>query len=574
MLQTARKQITYGLLFLFLWPAACNRQGNQAPYPVQKYARARNGMVVSAHPLATAVGVEILKAGGNAADAVIAVQLALAVVYPRAGNLGGGGFLVYRNANGEIQSLDYREKAPRQAKRDMYLDSTGHIIPGLSLNGILASGVPGTVAGLVTTHRKYGRLQPWSRLVDPAIRLAREGFRITAAEAEGLNHNQHDFSKCNPYPCPFISARPWKAGDLLTQPDLANTLQAIADQGAAGFYGGRNAALLDSFSRANGGMITLQDLQDYQAVWREPFHIHWRDYDLYTMGLPSSGGILLSQILTMVDPWLLDSLGYQDVHNIHAIVEAERRAYADRAVYLGDADYVHVPVDSLLAAGYLHNKMKDFNPDKATVSKTLHAELFTLKKESFETTHISVADAEGNAAAVTTTLNDSYGSKVWVPGGGYLLNNEMDDFSAKPGAPNMFGLIGGEANAIAPGKRMLSSMTPTIVEQHDRLYMVLGSPGGSTIPTTVLQVFLNKTVFRMGLEEAVGARRYHHQWLPDEILLEQGAFPESLQKQLSARGHHLRSIERIGLVEAIWMDDEGVLHGVADPRAEDHASGW
>jgi len=532
------------------------------------------GMVVTAHPIASEVGLDILKQGGNAADAVIAVQFALAVVYPRAGNIGGGGFLMYRDSSGEISSLDYREKAPLAASRDMYLDANGKVIEGLSLNGILASGIPGSVAGMYETHIRFGKLQLWSKLVEPAIKLAKDGFRLSAQDANYLNESRESFIKHNHYKIPFVKKKPWKEGDRLVQKDLAATLQLIADLGARGFYSGKNANTLEAFCQEQHGIITKKDLADYKAVWRDPIHLHWRDCDLYTMGPPSSGGIVLGQILKMIDQNLVDSLGYRNVENIHLIVEAERRAYADRASYLGDDDFFPVPVDSLLDAKYLQIKFSDFKKDSATHSAMVNSDPAKFSKEHFETTHISIADADGNAVSVTTTLNNNFGSKVWVPGGGYFLNDEMDDFSVKPGEPNLFGLIGGEANAIAPGKRMLSSMTPTIIEKNGKLWMVLGTPGGSTIITSVLQVFLNVEAFNMTLPDAVATLRYHHQWLPDEITFEKGAFATSLEDSLIAMGYKLHPIEKIGAVEAILIDDAGRLHGAADPRGEDRASGW
>lgn len=542
-------------------------------YNIDKVAVSDLGMVVTAHPLATEAGIKILREGGNAADAAIAVQLALAVVYPRAGNIGGGGFLVYRNADGQVMTLDYREQAPKASHRDMFLDSAGQVIPHKSTEGILAAGVPGTIAGLAETHRKLGRLQPWSRLVEPAIQLAEKGFHITALEADRLNKNKEAFETYNAYPIPFLKTEPWKEGDLLIQKELAATMRTIAKEGQDGFYKGKHARDLVGFSQSQQGLMTLEDLASYSAKWREPFRIPWRDFTLYTMGLPSSGGILLHQILAMIEPHLQDSLGFQHPHNVHLTVEAERRAYADRAQYLGDADFYPVPLDSLLDSTYLVEKFSDYNPVKASVSHSIHPGTFTLVRESFETTHLSIIDGDGNAASVTTTLNNNYGCKVWVPGGGYFLNNEMDDFSIKPGVPNLYGLIGGEANAIAPGKRMLSSMTPTIVEKEGRLWMVVGTPGGSTIITSVLQVFLNAAVYNMSIENAVQAPRYHHQWLPDEILYERDGFAPDLLSQLQQYGHTVKPIDYIGLVEAILVDEKGVMHGAADRRGDDHAAG-
>ncbi len=531
-------------------------------------------MVVSAHPLASEVGLNILKQGGNAADAAIAVQLALAVVYPRAGNIGGGGFLVYRDKNGKVTTLDYREKAPMAAHRDMYLDSTGQVVTGLSIDGILSVGVPGTIAGLVETHKNHGQLQPWSRLVAPAIELAEKGFRLTSLEANRLNENRESFSKYNPPDMPFLSKSTWEKGDKLVQKELATTLKLIAEQGHDGFYSGQNAEAIVTLCKNKRGIITQEDLTSYQAKWRTPITTHWRGYDLYSMGLPSSGGIVMGQILGMIEKLLVDSLGNRDPQNVHLIAEAERRAFADRADYLGDEDFFPVHVDSLLDKNYLGQKFKDYDPLHATESKIIYDQKFKIVKESYETTHLSIVDGQGNAASVTTTLNNNYGSKVWVPGGGYFLNDEMDDFSSKPGVPNIYGLIGGEANAITPGKRMLSSMTPTIIEKDGKLFMVLGTPGGSTIITSVLQVFLHVAAFGMDIHQAVQETRYHHQGLPDELIYEKNAFSTGLSEELSAKGHTLRPVEYIGLIEAIYVDEHGVLHGAADHRGEDHAAGW
>ena len=544
------------------------------PNPV-KSAVSDKGMVVTAHPIASEVGLEILRQGGNAADAAIAVQFALAVVYPRAGNLGGGGFLMYRDKSGEVISLDYREQAPIAASRDMYLDSAGQVIPNRSTSGIFAAGIPGTVAGLVETHKRFGSIQPWSRLVEPAIRLAEEGFRLTANEAERLNAYQSQFREFNSPGMPFLADSLWKEGDLLVQKELASTLRHIANEGKDGFYAGENARALVTLSVQKNGLFTEKDLQSYQAKWRPPVTIHWRDLEIHSMGPPSSGGIILGEILGMIENKLVDSLGNLSSSNIHLLIEAERRAYADRAKYLGDDDFYPVMTDSLLDRQYLAAKFSDFDPKKASESKSISAEKIEFARDHFETTHLSIIDQWGNAAAVTTTLNDNYGCKVWVPGGGYFLNNEMDDFSIKPGVPNIFGLIGGEANAIAPGKRMLSSMSPTIVEKNNEVWLVLGSPGGSTIITTVAQVLVNIVAYGMDPEAAVRGPRFHHQWLPEEILFEKNGFSPTLIQQLESMGHSCKWIDNLGDVELIQRDDQGLLHGVADARGvDDHAAGW
>jgi gamma-glutamyltranspeptidase/glutathione hydrolase len=544
------------------------------PYRIVKEAQSKKGMVVTAHPLASRAGLKVLRKGGNAADAAVAAQLALAVVYPRAGNLGGGGFLVHRDADGKVITLDFREMAPANAHRDMYLDPTGEVIPDMSTRGAAAAGVPGSVAGLAETHAQLGRTTRWSTLVKPAIRLARRGFRLTADEADRLNRYRNDFIDNNPWPMPFIRESPWAVGDRLVQDELANTLKRIAREGKAGFYAGDNADALLRVMDTLNGLITAGDLEGYTPKWREPFRIAWQDYTLFTMGPPSSGGVILGQILAMLDDHLDDALGNGNAANIHLVVEAERRAFADRARYLGDADHYPVPMDTLLSASYILEKMKSFDPASATPSEAIAPGKVNVRRERFETTHLSVTDRYGNAAAVTTTLNDNFGCKVWVPGGGYFLNNEMDDFSVKPGVPNIYGLIGGEANAIAPHKRPLSSMSPTIVERNGRLWLVLGTPGGSTIPTSVLQVFLNAGPYGMTLYESVNAPRYHHQWLPDEIQCEAGVFTADSRATLEAMGHRIREVDRIGLIEAIGVDARGIMTGVADPRGDDHASGW
>lgn len=551
---------------------ACKGSPGSAP-ALGQTAVSDKGMVVTAHPLATQVGLEILRQGGNAADAAIAVQFALAVVYPRAGNLGGGGFMVYRDHQGAVATLDFREKAPAAAERNMFLDSLGNVIPHLSTTDILAAGIPGTVAGLSETYKKYGTIKPWARLVEPAIKLAEKGFSITRQEADRLNAYQESFKEVNSGPLPFLSQTSWKEGDLLVQKDLAQTLKRIAEEGQDGFYKGPNAEALITVSKERHGLITQADLESYTAQWRPPVSFSWRGYHVYSMGPPSSGGLIMGEILGMLEPVLIDSLGFNHPGNMHALIEAERRAYADRAEYLGDSDFVPVPVDSLLDEKYLLKKFSDFDPQRATASKSIRQEKFRFARDHFETTHFSIVDGMGNAASVTTTLNDNYGCKVWVQGGGYFLNNEMDDFSAKPGVPNIFGLIGGDANAIAPGKRMLSSMSPTIIEKNGDLWMVLGSPGGSTIITTVLQVFLNSAIYGMDPESAVKAPRYHHQWLPEEVLVEKIGFDPGILDSLRAMGHTLQPLDRLGDVEAIWMDPQKMLKGVADFRGGDDTAG-
>lgn len=528
-------------------------------------------MVVSGHPIASKAGIDIMKKGGNAVDASIAVQLALAVVYPRAGNIAGGGFMVYRSTAGIIDALDFREKAPAKASRDMYLDENGNPTK-LSLEGHLASGVPGTVDGLIEANKKYGKL-PFEKLIEPAIILAEKGFLITQNEADRLNAGKAVFSKYNDHSA-FIKSTLWKQGDLLVQPELAWTLKLIQEHGREGFYGGPVADKIVAEMKAGNGIITLQDLKDYKSKWRTPVTADYKDYKIISMPPPSSGGIALGQLLKIVEPYPLRQWGFRDPRTVHLMVEAERRVYADRSQYLGDADFYDVPKDSLMDSRYLKYRMKDFDSTRASVSNSIYAGNFKLALEHFETTHLSVVDPEGNAVAVTTTLNGNFGNKVVVNGAGFFLNNEMDDFSVKPGVPNMFGLIGAEANAIEPGKRMLSSMTPTIVEKQGKLCMVVGSPGGSTIITSVFQVILDVVEWDMSMAKAVAATRFHSQWLPDEIMVETKSFDQELNATLTAKGHKIRDIKSIGLVDAILVDQNGRLEGGADPRGDDHAEGW
>ncbi len=529
-------------------------------------------MVVSARSEASQVGISILKKGGNAFDAMVATDFALAVTYPFAGNLGGGGFMVYRTKNGQKGTLDYREKAALAAQKNMYLDKKGDVIPNLSLEGGLAVGVPGTVAGLWETHQKMGKL-PWGELVQPAIDLATNGFVVTEKQAESLIRSRSFFTRINKTKIYFD--KEWKAGDTVKLPQLASTLKTIQAKGRDGFYKGINAQKIAQFIQNNGGIITPQDLENYKPIWRKPIHIKLSDFDIYTMGPPSSGGVVLGQILISITDFSLYSYGHNSVEYIQVLTEAERRAYADRAYYLGDPDFVEIPVNTLLSEPYLNQRMKDFKWHEATKSSDISHGKITLQ-ESNETTHYSIVDAEGNAVAVTTTLNGAYGSKLFMPELGFFFNNEMDDFSVKQGTPNMFGLVGGEANAIQPGKRMLSSMTPTIIEKSGELYMVLGSPGGSTIITTVLQTFLNQVLFDMTMQEAVSAPRFHHQWLPDEIMMEPNGFSPEIISELQKKGYKINEGNSIilGQVDAILRLPNGDLEAGADPRGDDAAAGY
>jgi gamma-glutamyltranspeptidase / glutathione hydrolase len=533
----------------------------------------KQGMVVTAHPEATDIGLAILQRGGNAMDASVAVEFALAVCYPAAGNIAGGGFWVVRTSSNSVATLDYREKAPEAATKDMYLGSDGEVVPGLSTETILASGVPGTVDGMVTAHERYGSL-PWNVVVQPAIDLARNGFPLTKAQAQSLNSIRKNILERNTWIPAFVKDSAWKPGDLLVQPDLANTLERIRDSKRDGFYSGLTANMIVQQMAESGGLISLQDLKDYKSVWRDPISGTYRNYKFFSMAPPSSGGLALKQLLGILSEWDLKSFGHNSDKAIHFMVEAEKRVYADRAEYLGDPSFVEVPVVQLTQAYYLQKRASEINHYKATPADSIFAGKINLPKESEETTHYSVADRWGNAVAATTTLNGGYGCQIVVKGGGFFLNNEMDDFSSKPGSPNIYGLIGNEANAIEPGKRMLSCMTPTLVTKNEELFMVVGSPGGSTIITSVFQTIVNVIDHGMSMQEAVTAKRFHHQWLPDLIQYEPEAIDSAKVIRLIEKGHKLKKVGKIGRVDAILFWPDGKMEGGADPRGDDTAKGF
>ncbi len=541
---------------------------NPYEYTIQKKVTGVNGAVVSAHPLASETGVAIMKQGGNAIDATIATQLALAVVYPGAGNIGGGGFTVIRLANGSNVTIDYREKAPATAHRDMYLDSQGNAQTALSQNGHLAAGVPGTIAGLFDCM-KYANL-PFKKLIQPAIDLAEKGFVLTESEAKSLNSTKESFIKYNTVPPVFVKSGGWKAGDTLIQKELANTLKRIRDNGQKGFYEGETARLIvEEMKRANG-IISYDDLKNYQAKEREPVVFDYKGYKIITMPLPSSGGILLPQMMHMIEDRPVKQYGFQSTQSVQLMTEIERRAYADRAKFLGDADFYKVPVKKLSSKAYALERMKDYNAQTAGTSLATQAGVIA---ESEETTHFNVYDKNGNAVSVTTTLNGGYGSKTVVAGAGFLLNNEMDDFSVKPGVPNLYGAVGADANAIAPGKRMLSSMTPAIVLKENKPFLLVGTPGGTTITTSVFQTLVNILEFNMSTEDAVNKPKFHHQWLPDEIFVE-ATFPQTVRQQLQQMGYKVTQRGSIGRTEVIRIEPDGSFEAIADGRGDDAAAGY
>jgi gamma-glutamyltranspeptidase/glutathione hydrolase len=537
-------------------------------YTIVKRGEYSKASVSSAHPLASMVGAAIMKAGGNAFDAAIATQLTLAVVYPGAGNIGGGGFLLARKANGELIGIDYREAAPEKATRDMYLDKNGNMQSTLSLSGHLASGIPGTVAGLFATL-PYAKLS-FRQLIQPAIDLAEKGFVISEREASSLNGTRDAFVKYSTRPTALVKEGKWKAGDTLVQKELAATLKRIQKDGAMGFYGGETAKLIVEEMNRGNGIIGLDDLKSYTAKLRKPLEFEYRGHQVISFAPPSSGGLLIAEMLKMIEKYPVGSYGFQSTRSVQLMVEAERRAYADRAEHMGDPDFYKVPVKTLMSDAYALLRMNDYDPNKPSASSAIKA---GVAKESEETTHLSVMDAAGNMVAVTTTLNGGYGSRTIVGGAGFLLNNEMDDFSAKPGVPNMYGAYGGEANSIVPGKRMLSSMTPTLLLKNNKPYVVIGTPGGTTIPTSVYQAIVNLVDFNMNADDAVNKPKFHHQWLPDEVSVERD-FDAETKKQLQAMGYKIVERGGIGRTEAIRILSNGKRETVADKRGDDSVAGF
>lgn len=567
-----RKFIICLVMFTGLLATATAQGIDPYNYEIQKEAVYANGAVACAHPLASRVGAEILKNGGNAFDAAIAVQLALAVVYPGAGNIGGGGFLVARTQQGKLIALDYRETAPAAANRNMYVDKQGIARTSLSQNGHLASGIPGTVSGLFETL-PYARLT-FAKLIEPAIRLAKHGYTLTATEATKLNRTQESFIKYNTSMPVFVNKEGWKEGDTLIQPELAKTLERIKIKGKKGFYKGMTARLIVEEMKRGNGIITRTDLKRYRTKYRTPITCSYKGYTVVGMPPPSSGGILLCQMLGMVEAYPLSTYGFGSVKSMHVMAEAERRAYADRAEHMGDPDFWNVPQNELLSKNYLQKRMANFDSLRASNSKQIKAGVF----ESTETTHISIMDKWGNMVAVTTTLNGTFGSKTVVAGAGFILNNEMDDFSIKPGVPNMYGAVGGEANAITPGKRMLSSMAPTLLLQNNEPFMVVGTPGGTTIPTSVFQTIINVVDHNMPAAAAISKPKFHHQWLPDEIQVEEG-FSKAVLEQLNKMGHTVNKYgvagyaTTIGRVEVVKVAN-GKLEAAADVRGDDSVAGY
>jgi gamma-glutamyltranspeptidase/glutathione hydrolase len=529
-----------------------------------------NGMVSSADEYASHVGIEILKKGGNAIDAAVGVGFALAVTYPGAGNIGGGGFMLIHTKDGKNISIDYREKAPISAFKNMYLDSNGNVVDGLSTTGHLAGGVPGSVAGLLYALEHYGTMSR-QEVMKYAIDLAENGFKIHKRFAENLNSQQKAFSQ---FPSTMeIFGGHFKEAQLLIQKDLAATLRRISEQGKDGFYKGETAEFITEEMRKGYGIVTKADLESYEAKERIPLVGSYRGYEIISMPPPSSGGICLLYLLNCLENYDLKSLLYNSPAKVNLMVEAMRRVYADRSQYMGDPDFVQVPVDVLISKNYAKERMSGYEINVAGNSKAIQPGNIT-KKESKETTHYCVVDKEGNLVSTTTTINDNFGSKLVIKGAGFFWNNEMDDFVSKPGAPNMYGLVGSDANAIAPQKRMLSSMTPTIILKDNKPFMVVGSPGGGRIITSVLQTIINVIDFNMSIKDAIDAPRFHHQWLPDEIQIEKDVFDSSMRSSLKTMGYSLKEIPEFGRVEGILFKEDGSFTGHTDRRGYGKAIGF
>ena len=539
-----------------------------------------NPTVVSARKEASEIGVEIMKKGGNAYDAMIAVHLALAVVHPTAGNIGGGGFFVYHNSDGSSGSLDFREMAPSKAFKDMYLDENGNVIPDMSTLGGAAVGVPGSISAIFDIHSKFGSL-PIGDLFHPAIKLAQEGFIVTEKQSWSLSEKLDDFIKINGKNS-LYSKRYYK-GDTIKNTKFAETLSKISKNGSKAFYEGEIAEMIIDEVLESGGIMTIEDLKNYKSIWRDPVIFKYKDLDVISMSLPSSGGILLGQMLKAIEDYDISRYGHNSLNAIQLMVEAERRAYADRSHFMGDPDFMNLPVYELIDKKYIQDRMNNFSWDIATPSSEIkHGNVII--NESDETTHYSIIDKHGNAVSVTTTLNNSYGSKVYVEDGGFFLNNEMDDFSSKPGHPNSYGLIGSEANSIQPKKRMLSSMTPTIVLKDNKPSLIVGTPGGATIITSVFQTILNVYEFNMNVQDAVNAPRFHHQWLPDVIIIEKNDSDNRIDSLLRDKNYNVLPLpfesemsgmsprSSIGAVDAIFIDKNGKVSGGADYRGDDFAA--
>ncbi len=558
---------------LFIISGCFHQSGFQNEEIIQgKGIEAYNGMVVSAHPQSSLIGTKILMSGGNAVDAAVATEFALSVCYPEAGNIGGGGFMVIRLNDGSTDVIDYREKAPFLASGDMYLDASGNVIDGLSTDTHLASGVPGTVDGMITAHSKYGLLN-FKDVIQPAINIAEKGFPLTKEQAVRLNNAKTVFMERNSSWPAFVADSLWNEGDTLIQKDLAETLKLIRDFGRDGFYKGKTARLLIKEMKRGNGIISEKDLREYRSESRIPLTTDYRGYKIITVPPPSSGGIILIQLLEMTEPFQLKELGFHSSGCIHLIAEAERRAFADRSMFMGDPEYMKVMPDQLTNKEYLLSRMSTFYEGSASDSGSINPgtpEVYS----SEETTHYSVVDAFGNAVSATTTLNGTFGNSIVVDSAGFLLNNQMDDFSIKPGSPNMYGLVGGEVNSVRPGKKILSSMTPSIVEKDGKLFLALGSPGGSTIPTSVYQVLINIIDFNMKIQEAVDASRFHHQWLPDVISYESDGIDSLTIKKLKEMGHTLAGRSSIGSINAVILHSDGRMSGGADKRGNNTSCGY